>query len=162
MCVELSVLSSAKSLERLYVYPGDCATFSAVPRFLRMSKIPRMVKHITVSPPMTPPTMGPIFVDFCSEGAGVELDIDDGRILPFDTRRVELCVAVVAGGGFEVAKEALLSVLEADVVVAFTVFGTAKRLSTAAVSPQAMYSNDWSGPLIKSAVEQNCLESLSS
>jgi hypothetical protein len=96
-----------------------------------------MVKHITVSPPMTPPTIGPIFVDFCSVGAGVEPGVDDGRILPIGSRTVELCASDVVGGWVEVAKEALLSV-----VVASTVFGTAKRLSTAAVSPQAMYSND--------------------
>ena len=101
-----------------------------------------MGKHITVSPPMTPPTIGPIFVDFCSVGAGVEPGVDDGRILPIGSRTVELCASDVVGGWVEVAKEALLSVLEADVVVASTVFGTAKRLSTAAVSPQAMYSND--------------------
>jgi hypothetical protein len=66
--------------------------------------------------------MGQIFVDLCSEGAGVGLDVDDGRILLFESRSVELFVADIAGGGAEVAKKALLSVLEANVVVASTVF----------------------------------------
>jgi hypothetical protein len=122
-----------------------------------MSTTPRIVKHITVSPPIIPPTMGPIFVDFCSGGAGIELGVDDGTTLPLEERRFELCVADVG-----VVKDALLSALDTDVVIASTVFGTAKRLSTVAVSPQATYSNDWSGPLIKIAVEQNCMGSLSS
>jgi hypothetical protein len=53
------------------------------PRRRRMRKTPRTVRQMSVRPPITPPTMGPMGVDFCSEGLGgeVEGDVDgDGDV----------------------------------------------------------------------------------
>jgi hypothetical protein len=106
-----------------------------------------MVKQITASPPTTPPTIGPMFVDFCSEGWAVEFGIDDdrgnsGKILALEVGGVEIWIAEFVGCEVESPEEILLVVLETDVVVASTVFGTARRLSVLALFPQAMYSKD--------------------
>jgi hypothetical protein len=118
-----------------------------------MRKMPRMVRQISVSPPKTPPTIGPMLFDFGSADAGIRFDVDDGNDKSGEVLALEV-------RGVELIEDKLLPVLEADVVVASTAFGSAKRLSVFASLPQAMYSNDRSGPLIKSAVEQNCLDSL--
>ena len=64
-----------------------------------MSKTPITVKQITVRPPTTSPTMGPMLVDFCFEEAGIGFDvaIDDGddgfgKVLKLEASDVGDCV----------------------------------------------------------------------
>jgi hypothetical protein len=104
-----------------------------------------MVRQITASPPTTPPTMAPIGVDICSEGAGIRFDVDDGdgddkfpRLPELGERVVDDGVSDVVGFEVRLAGVVLPAELEADVLVASTVFGPAKRLSVAALFPQAM------------------------
>jgi len=129
------------------MYPGGCTVGSVAPRLLRFRSTPSIVIQITVSPPTTHPTIGTMLVDFCSEAGAVGFDVDDGKvksdkILALEVRGVVLWIAEFAGGDVEATEEMLLLVLEADVVVASTAFGTARRLSVLALFPQAMYSND--------------------
>jgi hypothetical protein len=96
---------------------------------------------------MTPPTMALMFVDFCSEGPGVEFDVDDGvnkldKTLELEARGLDVCSIDLVVCKVGLAEEVLRTELEADVVVASTAFGTARRLSVPALSEQAMYSND--------------------
>jgi hypothetical protein len=82
-------------------------------------------------------------VDFCSGGVGLGFLVDDGDM--FD-EVLELSVRDVDVGGADpvdfkevwLAEDVLRVKLDVDVVNASTVFGTAKRLSVAALSPQAM------------------------
>ena len=116
-----------------------------------------MVKQITTRLPMTPPTIAPRFIASCLEEVGVEfitaLELDE------DTEDVSTTVAIRCEA--ELVKELLGREADLDgVVVASTAFGTGKSLSVRACAPQAMYSKDWSGPLISSKVEQNCERSL--
>jgi hypothetical protein len=108
-----------------------------------MSKTPRTVRQITIRPPITPPTMGPMFVELPPVGAGVELDVDNGngtseKVVELKVKGVDVGVIDVDGCGVGLAEEVLRIELEVDVVVASTVFGTANRLSVAARFPQAM------------------------
>jgi hypothetical protein len=108
-----------------------------------MSKTPRMVRQITVRPPIMPPIMAPMGVDFRPGGVGVGFVVDDGnmfdKVLELGVRGVDVGVAdPVDCKEVWLAEYVLRAELEVDVVVASTVFGTAKRLSVAALSPQAM------------------------
>ena len=107
-----------------------------------------MVKQITVSPPITPPTIAPVFVGFCPGSAGVEFEVDDAgnkldRMLELKAVAMDVSVVETVGCKVELDEEALpRTELEIEVVVASTTFGTAKRRSVLACAPQAMYSND--------------------
>jgi ABC-type amino acid transport substrate-binding protein len=102
-----------------------------------------MVKHITVSPPRTPPIMARMFVEPCSEGTGIEFDGGHGEDVPDGISELEAgdSDACVMDGVIALAKEVLYADLEVDVVVASTVLGTARRRSVIGFAPQAMYSN---------------------
>jgi hypothetical protein len=113
-----------------------------------MSTIPRMVKQITVRPPMTPPTIAPRFVGSCLEEVGIGPDVEDMSEeitteleLDADTEDVSTTVAVGREAGL--VKELLGAEVELDgVVVASAAFGAGKSLSVRASAPQAMYSKD--------------------
>ena len=108
-----------------------------------MRKTPRTVRQITARPPITPPTIAPMSVDFCSVGTGVVgFDVDNGdvfdEVLELGAGGVDVCVTDIVGCKDGLAEELLRAELETDVVVASTVLGSAKRLSVTALSPQAM------------------------
>ena len=127
------------------MYPDGCTFSFEAPRFRRMKKTPRMVKQITVSPPKTPPTIGPMLFGLCSEDSGVGFDVDGGNEAPDRTLALEGAVVVEDGGievcvaGVKLSKGPLRSV---DVVVATASFGVTKMLSVFGSLPQAMYDND--------------------
>jgi hypothetical protein len=119
-----------------------------------MSTIPRMVRQITVRPPITPPTIGPTFTGSGLEEAGfgsavedmdeevkVGLELDAGIELDADMEDASATVAIVREAGL--FKDMLGMEEELDgVVVAFAAFGVGKYLTVRASAPQAMYSKD--------------------
>jgi hypothetical protein len=109
-----------------------------------------MVRQMTISPPMTPPTMAPMFVDFCEEDTAGRSGIGDGDEKPAEVLRGEpkegdCCVAIGIDCETKLAEETLdiaLGVDVVDVVDASTLFGTGSRVCVPACLPQAMYSYD--------------------
>lgn len=117
---------------------------------------------MTVSPATAPPTIAPTFVDLDSDGAavgfGFEAMEDPAGVLRLVTRDGIIWIS----DEVDLDGELLDVALDFDVVDACTVFGTASKVSIFASFPQAMYSNDWFGPLNNNTVEQNWLCSLES
>lgn len=131
-----------------------------------MNRVPRTVKQITTSPPMAPPTIAPRFIVSCLEGVGIEIDVEEvtedcTTELELDAGTGDVSTTTFFGGEAELLRELLGIEVELDgVVVASAALVAGKSLSVRASAPQAMYSKDWSGPLISSTVEQNCERSL--
>jgi hypothetical protein len=113
-----------------------------------MSTIPRMVRQITVIPPIAPPTIGPMFTGSGLEESGFGSAVEDmdkevkvGLELDAGMEDVSATVAVVREAGL--VKDELGMEEELDgVVVASAAFGIGKSFSVRAFAPQAMYSKD--------------------
>lgn len=101
-----------------------------------MRSTPRIVRQMTVSAAMTPPTMAPIFGEFEDE------DAEMGGLGDGEFARGDCCVAVDANCEIEfvVADEGTGVELDVGVVDASTLFGAGRRVSVPAFVPQAMYS----------------------
>lgn len=121
-----------------------------------MNITPRIVRQITTRPPTTPPTIAPRFVGSCLEEVefGSDVELESATELRLEAGAEEVSATVAVGRDAGLVKWLLV---ELDrVVVASTVCRDGKSLSVRASAPQAMYSKDWSGPLMDSTVEQNC------
>ncbi|KAF2134077.1 hypothetical protein P153DRAFT_381249 [Dothidotthia symphoricarpi CBS 119687] len=121
---------------------GDIAC-PLTPCLRRMSTIPRMVKQITVSPPMAPPTIGPRFIGSWLEEVGIGPDVDEEFIteLERDAGTENVSTTVAFGCEAELVKELLGTEVGLDgVVVASAAFGTGRSVSVRVSAPQAMYS----------------------
>jgi hypothetical protein len=91
---------------------------------------------------------------------GSAVEDTDAEVVPkleLDPSTDDDCTTVAVGSEVDPVTELLGTDVRLDgVVVATVVFGTGKSLAVVASAPQAMYSKDWSGPLMRSTVEQNC------
>lgn len=116
-----------------------------------MSTIPRIVKQITVSPPMAPPTIAPRFIGSCLEEAGIGSDVgdvDEKLVTELEpdagTEAVSATVAIGRTAGL--VKDLPGAEVELDGggggVVVSAAFGDGRSLSVLASAPQAMYSKD--------------------
>jgi hypothetical protein len=91
---------------------------------------------------------------------GSAVEDTDAEVVPkleLDPSTDDDCTTVAVGCEINAITELLGTEVKLDgvVVVATTAFGTGS-LAVVASAPQAMYSKDWSGPLMSSTVEQNC------
>ena len=113
-----------------------------------MSTVPRMVRQITVRPPMAPPTIAPRFIGSCLEEVGIGPDVEGMNEeliieLELDAGTEDVSTTVAVGCEAELVKELLGTEVERDgAVVAPAAFGAGKSLSVRASAPQAMYSKD--------------------
>ena len=115
---------------------------------------------------MIPPTIAPMFADFCSDDASVGPEAEDGEellsdeMLGLERIGADDIASDDVGCEMDLTRELQDVSMELEVVDASTAFGTARRVSVPAFLPQAIYSYSWSGPLTKRTVEQDCADSL--